>query len=37
MYKLVLFNIRTGKKDLTLGHLEKAKEATRLDEEIIDE
>lgn len=36
MYGLVLFGIKTGKKELTLGHLEKAKKAGRLDEEIID-
>ena len=35
MYGLLLFGIKTGKKELTLGHLEKAKKAKRLDEEII--
>lgn len=35
MYGLVLFGIKTGKKELTLGHLEKAKKVGKLNEVII--
>jgi acyl carrier protein len=35
MYGLVLFGIKTNRKVINLGHLEKGIQASRLDEEIL--